>query len=233
MKLLALAVLLAAADSPTFDVASIKVSTMASEAIGGTYGFRQGGSVSVRNVTLRDLMEVAYSLESYRLVGGPAWMSVQRYHVDAKPAGRVGEKEAHLMLQALLVDRFKLELHRESRTVDGYVLAVAKGGAKLPVLAADAPVGFRRMGTGEVKGPGTMKMLAVILKGQLAVPVEDQTGLTGKYEVALDYSPDGAVGDARPSIFAAVQEQLGLALKRQKVPVEVLVVDRAEKASEN
>jgi uncharacterized protein (TIGR03435 family) len=233
MKLLALVVFLAVADSPTFDVASIKVSTMVSDGIGGTYGFRPGGSVSVRNVTLRDLMELAYSLESYRLIGGPAWMSVQRYHVDAKPPGRVGNKEAQLMLQALLVDRFKLQVHRESRTVDGYVLTAPKGDAKLPALAPDAQIGFRRMGNGEVKGPGTMGMLARLLKAQLGVPVDDQTGLTGKYQMSLDYSPDEAVGDARPSIFAALQEQLGLTLKRQKVPVEVLVVDRAEKAAGN
>lgn len=223
----------AQSDALSFDVASVKISDSLTDAMGGTIGFRPGGSMSVRNITLQHLIYLAFGVEDYRVSGGPGWISVLRYDVDAKPAARVDASEARLMLQTLLAERFKLQLHRENRTVDGYALTAPKGESKLQKLDSDAEVGFRIMSMKEMRGSGDMAMLARNLKAVLGVPVEDSTGLKGKYEIALHYSLDDAAADGQPAIFAALNEQLGLALKRGKVPIEVLVIDHAEKPAAN
>jgi uncharacterized protein (TIGR03435 family) len=119
MKLLAVCAFLLLADQPAFEVASIKPSDSVTNGIGG-YGITRDGSLSIRNVTLRYLIELAYSLESFRLSGGPAWLDTLRYYVDAKPAARVSRDQGQVMLQSLLAQRFQLQVHRENRTIDGY-----------------------------------------------------------------------------------------------------------------
>jgi uncharacterized protein (TIGR03435 family) len=217
---------------PAFEVASVKISHEPSSGLGGYVGIRPGGSVSIQNVSLDEMIHIAYSLEGYRVSGGPGWISTSRYNVDAKPAGRVSHDEAALMFQSLLAERFHLRTHRENRTVDGYTLTAPKGDAKLQKLAPDAGVGFRRMTAGQLQGPGTLSMLARTLKGMLQAPVEDRTGLQDKYEFALEWSTNDTAPDGKPSVFGALSE-LGLALKPAKVSLEVLIVDSAEKLTEN
>jgi hypothetical protein len=153
--------------------------------------------------------------------------------LDAKPAAPVSDKEAHQMFQNLLAERFHLQVHRESKTADGYTLTAPKGGGKLHRLPPDAPVGFRIQTMGQLKGPGTMDMLGRTLKGMLGAPVDDATALDGKYEIDLEWSLNETADDGKPSVFAALSERLGLVLKRSKVPVEMLIVDHAEKATPN
>jgi uncharacterized protein (TIGR03435 family) len=153
------------------------------------------------------------------------------------------------MLQALLVDRFRLKLHRETKTMSGYVLSVDKGGAKLPPPKADAPPdshGVIQMGGGEFWARGaTMDTLAGALRLELGVPVVDGTKIEGHYNFKLKFEeenpelveePDDAAGPARlapsGSIFTALHK-LGLKLDPRKLPLEVFVIDSAERPSAN
>ena len=218
---------------PAFEVASVKINDSTSNAIGGTYGFRNG-SVSVRNITLQHLIYLAYGVEDYRVSGGPGWISVLRYNVDAKPAAPAGTNESRLMLQALPAERFALQLHRVTRTVDGYTLTAPKGSSKLQKSDAATETGFSIMSFTQMRGKAiSMRGLVHALKADLGVPVEDGTGIAGLYEIALDFTLDGAAADGEASIFAVLKERLGLVLKRDKVPIEMLVIDRAEKPTAN
>jgi len=225
--------MLALADGPAYDVVSVKVSDSPSNAMSGYIGIRPGGAIALRNVTLQFLIGMAYQLPDYQMAGGPGWMQTLRYHVDAKPAEAVSQEVAHQMMQTLLADRFHLQVHREQRMVDGYVLTAPKGEAKMQKLAPDAPIGFRFMQPGRIEGPGSMKMLVSALKGSLGAPVQDATGLTGGYDIALEWTLNEVADDGKPSVFAALSERLGLVLKKEKVALDVLVIDRAERPEGN
>jgi bla regulator protein BlaR1 len=157
-------------------------------------------------------------------------------------------------LRALLADRFQLTVHRETKEQSVYALVVAKGGSKLQqsqVRDSDGPKGMMRMGRGQLSGQAVqLEMLAGSLSSQLGRPVIDRTGLKGNFDFKLEWTPDpgqsgGPFGgppgaDAPPppdpngpSIFTALQEQLGLRLESTKGPVEILIIDRIEKPSEN
>lgn len=158
-------------------------------------------------------------------------------------------------LRGLLADRFHLTLHRETKEESVYALVIGKGGSKLQEAKAgerEGPRGMMRMGRGQLSGQGVqLDMLTRTLSSQLGRPVIDRTGLQGNFDFKLEWTPDpgqaaGPFGggppgaDAPPppdpngaSIFTAVQEQLGLRLESQKGPVEMLVIDRVEKPSEN
>ena len=230
--ILGIFVLQAVAGGPSFEVASVKVSNSPSNALNGYLGIRPGGSVSMGNVTLQDLICMAYGLESYRLSGGPAWIGSERYNIDAKPASAVSEDVARLMFQNLLAERFHLQVHEQSKTVDGYILTAPKGDQKMHPLGPDDPIGFRFMQTGHIQGPGTMDMLALVLKASLGAPVENRTGIKGKYEIAIEWDPTGT-SDRLPPVQIALSERLGLLLKLDKVSIQVVVIDHAEKATPN
>ena len=155
-------------------------------------------------------------------------------------------------LRALLADRFQLAIHHETKEQQVYALEIAKGGPKFQEAKEAAPNrGRMRMGRGELNGEGVgMDFVAQALSNQLRRPVLDKTGLKGNYDIKLTWTPDAAAQgplgplppgvDAPPppdpngpTIFTAVQEQLGLRLESQKGPVDMIVVDRAEKASDN
>lgn len=129
------------------------------------------------------------------------------------------------MLKTLLTDRFHLTAHTELRPHDIYALTVAKSGLKIKESAADDTAMANRIGTGHMDLYKTP-----IQSGR---PVVDMTGLKGAYDMTLDWSPEAAPNPEKPSLFTAVTEQLGLRLEAQKAPVEILVIDHAEKPSEN
>jgi uncharacterized protein (TIGR03435 family) len=197
----------------------------------------------------------AYGMRPYQ-ISGPGWMETERYDIDARYPAETRPEEFSLMLQKLLADRFHLVLHRETREMSRYSLVVAKGGPKLsppqklPEYKDDEErkaarekqakaileAMRRRPRTGPYRGLGpantTMAKLAENLSGYLDRPVTDYTGLEGSYSFSLEWSPEesaAAVENSLPSIFAAVQEQLGLKLEPEKGPVEFLVIERAEK----
>jgi uncharacterized protein (TIGR03435 family) len=168
--------------------------------MGGTIGIKQGGSLSTRNVPVRVLIGMAYELPDYRLSGGPAWIASTGYDVETKPASAVDAKTARLMLQNLLAERFSLKVLREDATVNGFSLVVDKGGSKLKPSEAQG-IGFRFMGPDKIQGPGDMRMLVWTLRGLLQAPVEDHTGIAGKYDIDLKWTPDSAAGSAgEPSV---------------------------------
>jgi uncharacterized protein (TIGR03435 family) len=216
----------ASAQQPAFEVATVKPSDTGSTGVGGSDGFR-GGRFGIRNATLKHLIQIAYGVEHYRVSGGPAWLDSERYSVEAKPGSPVNDETARLMLQALLAERFGLKLHRTTTTVPGYTLLAEKGDEKLSKSTAEG-VGFRFMTSEKIEGPGTMDMLARVLKGILGSPVEDQTGLKEKYDINLTYK-NSTEAEFGLSIFTAVKLQLGLTLKAGKIPIEILVVDQANK----
>jgi uncharacterized protein (TIGR03435 family) len=133
-----------------------------------------------------------------------------------------------------LEDRFHLVCHRENREQTVYELVLAKGGSKLMESHAD-PAAFKlRMPTGRIlANGGTVALLATLLTNRLNHPVTDKTGLTGRYDIDLQFAPDDKPDDPRPSLFTALQEQLGLKLEAHKGSAEMLVIDHVEKPSEN
>jgi uncharacterized protein (TIGR03435 family) len=243
------------AESPaTFEVASIKPSAP------GGHGVQiqttPGGRFVTKNVNLKFLIQFAYDVKGFQITGGPGWMNSDSYDIEAKPESeerKVTDVELKQMVRALLTDRFKLTLHHDTKEMPVYVLLAGKGGPKLQ--QAEGEHGQMRMGRGMVSAKKvTMAQLANSLANQLGRNVIDRTGLTGGFDFELKWTPDenesfgpkemmradGAApggpppsDPAGPSIFTALQEQLGLKLETQKGPVEILIIDGAERASEN
>jgi uncharacterized protein (TIGR03435 family) len=220
------------AASVAFEAASVKVT--ASPDNGFNESDTNPGRLTLRNVSLRWCIRFAYGVQDFQISGGPKWLDHDRYDIDGKAAGPAKTPELRLMLQSLLAERFRLVLHRESRLSSGYALVVAKGGLKLKPREGAAPAAklidpvspFRNV---------RMTGLASYLGRSLRVPVADATNVTGVFDFDLGWTPERGVreaAEAMPSIFEALEE-LGLKLEPRKEPLEVIVVDSAEKASEN
>jgi uncharacterized protein (TIGR03435 family) len=208
------------------------------------------------NGPLKHLIGMAYEIPllkwDERILGGPDWIG-DKYRIDAVAPnpGSVTEAELHRMLKSMLADRFKLRIHTETRALSGYALLVAKNGPKLGPATSDDP-----KQSGMPGRPGQIisfnmpfSVLAGALSSTLGQPVVDETGLAGRFNYKLDWTPDPsdkalrdappeflrqlAIDPNGPSIFTALQEQLGLRLEARKVPTEVLMIDSAQKPSEN
>lgn len=214
-----------------FEVASVKPGD--ANARGNSANFPAGRMV-LRNYPLKGLIEMAYEINDSELIGEPKGFDKEGYDIDATVPRGASDDQRMEMLQALLVDRFKLAFHRETRSLQAYVLTVAKGGAKLsPATGQGTSYGPRMIKGKSIDLPELAEMLTKVL----GRPVFDETGIKGSYDVSLDFAPVQASpdGDAEsgPSIFAAIQEQLGLKLEATKRPVEVMVIDHVEKPSGN
>jgi uncharacterized protein (TIGR03435 family) len=221
-----------------FEVASIKPTATKDGSF--TFDFPPGGRFSGRNLTVLNLLRIAYELQAYQISGGPGWISSAGFDIQARAdagAGEAPREQVRRMIQALLADRFHLALHRETRQLAVYNLVVGKTGPKLQ--AADnsaAPSGNLKMGQLSTQKM-SMKTLADLLAFDLKRPVSDQTALKGEFAFTLEWTlglGESETGpSSRPSLFTAVQEQLGLRLESAKGPIEVLVIDQVEKPSEN
>ena len=192
-------------------------------------------------VTLLDLITSAYGVRYEQVSGGPGWVNTAHYDIAAKAEGEapLTKEQSRQMMQALLGERFQLKIHRETREVPVYALVVGRNGPKLKETSADEPgdnfVRGGRAGMHMEATRGTMEQLARQLSGT-AGPVMDRTGLAGYYAYQLDWTPATRPSDPEsdtPSLFTAVQEQLGLKLETAKGPMEMLIIDRAEKPTEN
>lgn len=246
----AAAVPMAANARPVFEVATIKPSNPGAQGKGYTVRGRQ---VLTLNTSLSDLMTFAYELHARQIAGGPAWLETDKYDVTGQPdiVGLPNVAQMRLMVQKLLADRFKLAFHREKKELSVYALVV---GAKGPMLTKSAgdPNGlpaliFRQLGVLPVQNATMGDFAGVMQSAVLDRPVVDQTGLTGRYDFTLRWTPDetqfGGMGirvppptgdaSAAPGLFTAIQEQLGLKFEATKAPVDVLVVDHAERPSDN
>jgi uncharacterized protein (TIGR03435 family) len=234
-RALPLAVLsIAASFGQSFEAASIREHTGRVPRIGVT---PSGNRVSMEAMWLSDLVSYAYGLKDYQVSGGPSWVNKVRWDITAEAEGEAPMKLDQLrkMTQTLLADRFRLQVHRGTEEMPVYALVVGKGGPKMKPSAPDAKDGTTVSGDKTAvlaTAKASMGQLAVQLGNNTGRPVLNQTGLSGNYEYRLEWAPRDDTGDA-PSIFTAVQEQLGLKLEAQKAPIEVLVIDHAEKPSEN
>ena len=232
----------ATAQAPAFEVASVKPTATTDGSL--TWDFLPGGRLTARNLNVKFLLQIAYGVQDYQISGGPGWMASAGFDIQAAPAPGTAEpprEQVLQMIQALLADRFQLALHRETRQLPLYALVVpknaaGKGGPKLKPAGTAAGRTQTKMGQ-LIVSKMNMTALASILSFDLKRPVRDQTGLQGDFAFTLEWTPElrDSTADpaSRPSLFTAVQEQLGLKLESMQGPLEVLVIDRVEKPSEN
>ena len=237
------AICMATAQAPTgpvssypteFEVASVRMLKIPDG--DGRAKFSDPGALlfSIRNVPLSFLVQYAFGLPDSQIKGEPEWMGSTLYAVSAKPDAETGPtyKQLKPMLQHLLAQRFHLQTHMEAKEVKGYKLVLAKGGARLTPIKGGVPTGGGYIYLNGLRAPvADMDSVAALLTRQLKQPVQDETGIQGKFDVKLDFAPVG-VPDSNaslPSIFTAVQEQLGLKLEPAKVPVQILVIDHVDK----
>ncbi len=221
-----------------------------------------GVTVSMTNQSLKIMIMFAYQIRGFQLTGGPNWMDTSRFDVEAKASPEASMDQKRQMLQALLKDRFQLALHRETKELPIYNLVVAKGGLKIQPLKEGACIrpdpkqpGIAPgknvqdycggMGSGPrmlQAGSATMAETATLLSTVVGRTVVDKTGVAGQFHYQISFAPvdpsasqnaDATPASDLPNFFTALQEQLGLRLDSAKGPVEVLVIDHAEKPSEN
>ena len=216
---------------PHFEVASLKLNNSANTGSSNDFG---DAYVTFRNYVLRSVVRMAYWVDDQALQA-PAWLSDVRVDISGKvPSPSTTFEQKRQMLQALLVERFGLEVHRESKVRQGFALVVAKNGPKIqPVEDAGGHINDQRDGNIKMLRT-TIDNFAESLGHKLSQPVVDETRMQGVYNVTLTYTPDrGASGklstDIGPTIFTALEEQLGLKLEPRKVPLQVLVVDHCER----
>jgi uncharacterized protein (TIGR03435 family) len=238
-----------AASQQDFEVASIKRSDPGSVR-GSTFEFLPGGGLRIANATLRAILETAYDVREFQILGGPGWVNSERYDILARSADSLANgagatndvKAVRLRLQALLRQRFNLSVHRETRELAEYLLEVAKKGSKLiqDDASNNARTGIQRS-CGQMIGTNTtMANLSLMLARQLDRPVLDRSGLAGKYNFQFAWTPETGTCSGSPpespnapSIFTALEETLGLRLESIKGPVDSLIIDHAERPSEN
>ena len=237
-----------------FEVASIKPA--APDATGRWIRMQSTHEFAARNHALKTLVAAAYNLNPRAISGGPAWIDSVHYDIVAKAPGEIRPNldEQMSMLRKLLSDRFRLTFHREQKELRVYALMIAKGEPKLkestvsPDASPEGPPPLIFVVSPQlVRLPGrnaTMADLASVMqRAALDYPVLDKTGLSARYDFDLEFTPDetvfgGAFGranddSAKPNLFAALSQQLGLRLEATRGPVEAIVIDHVERPSEN
>ena len=259
--------------APAFDVASIKPAAPGQR--GRFIRSMPGGHVNVTNMPLKDLIQMAYKIQPFQITGGPPGLDSDAWDINAKPDSDPGPNQMPLMLQGLLADRFGLKFHRETRDMQIYVLVAAnekgkptpglalakEGGCTVPDPSKPPPppepgkgptlfCGGMFMGLNQMHAQAVpLANLIPMLSRTLGRTVIDKTGITAKYDINLEWTPDPGQNEPDaiappgvppptfdpngPSIYTALQEQLGLKLESQKGAVEVFVIDHAEKPAEN
>jgi len=192
------------------------------------------GHFHMTNVPMRMLLEWAYDLKDYQ-ISGPDWIKIdERYEVIAKAAGPAPESEVRQMLQSLLLERFQMKVHRETRELPVYVLLPGKGAPKVKEVAADVQPTGRGDGTSVTFVGQPISRFTFMLSRRMDRPVLDMSGLTGRYEYTVDTSGLGFNGrepevPGGTSIFTAVQRDLNLRLEARKEPIQILVIDSISK----
>jgi uncharacterized protein (TIGR03435 family) len=228
------AVLVAHAQTPSFEVASVKLTQHGRGPEGWSHSSLDTpspGNLTAVNESLQGLIQFAYDVQGYQIVG-PDWLNSDDacYDISAKASTETRRDEMRLMMQTLLAERLKLAVHKETRTLSGYNLVAAKNGPKQLNASADGVRGGTHSVGGQVTATHiSMEEFARNLARWTRQPVFDKTGIAGNFDFKLDYEPDPTPEKNKPSLFTALQEQLGLRLETAKVPVEMIVVDHAER----
>lgn len=237
----------------TFEVASVKPAR--SDAAGRSLTQSPGPRLTGSNATLKQLVFLAYKVMPYQVSGGPDWVGSDGFDIEAKAANpKTTQEQFRQMIQTLLAERFQLKYHFATKEMPIYALVVARNGSRLDEAKGDTRSASVQNGNADTPGvwngggemigvKATMAMLASVLSKPLQRKVIDQTGLKGAYSFKFQFDPDlnpvrssedGSSSPVdRPSLFTVLQEQLGLTLKPTKGPVEVLVIDHAEKPTPN
>jgi uncharacterized protein (TIGR03435 family) len=236
---------------PTFEVSVVKLNKSADT---GSRSESRDGHFLASNVTLIDVLQYqVYDLPESRILGGPKWLKSERFDIEAKLDSATADRlhslpreqrkqQMEAMFQHLLADRFKLAVHWETRILPVYAMVLAKKGPALqPSKDPEGQTGVsENNGLLTVKGETLTQIADTLtqeLSRELGRPVIDKTGMQGKFDFVLEFTPQTekvlADEDAGPSIFTAIQEQVGLKLESTKAPVTVLVVDHAEMPSQN
>ncbi len=239
---------MAANANPSFEVATIKPSTPGR--LGRSFTVR-GTHVITVNTTPVDLITMAYGVQRKQIVGGPNWISSDKFDVDGVPdvSGTPDLQQMKTLIQKLLANRFALKFHRETKSMSAYVLTVAKNG---PKMHKDNSSGlpslfFPVLGVFAVRNATMDEVASTMQRTIFDRPVVNDTGLQGKWDFQLNWTPDesqfGGMGvrvpppnnatDAPPPLFTAIQEQIGLKLEARKAQVPVLVIDHVEPPSPN
>ncbi len=234
---------------PAYDVVTIKPS----DPKDGGRGFQTGGRhVRAANETVDDMISFAWGIHVKQIVGAPAWFGTDHYFVDGVPdtPGQPNLTQFRSMIRKLLMDRFGLKVHNEQRELSVYALTLAKGGPKLTKSLGNpnGPPNDNFSTSAYMRETNTtMGEFAKAMQYVLDRPVLDQTGLAGRWDFLLKWTPDESQftamdvkippptdnPNAPPGLFAAIQEQIGLKLEAVKAPAQVLVIDAAERPSSN
>lgn len=226
--------------APQFEVASVKPSNAEPGASSGIYTGH--GRLDAHNVTLKRCIMGAYGVGPHEVSGGPSWLDTDRFDILAKADKPINDDAVLMvMLQGLLAERFHLAIQRESRTIPAYLLGVGRNGPKLEKAAAgegSTNTTSNNRGISIDARHTDLDSFARILARQMNLPVVNQTGLPGIFNFKLHWTPDDArlapAGDTdEPSIFTAIQEQLGLRLHSAKAPVTILIIAHAERPTPN
>lgn len=230
---------MAADANPAFEVATIKPTRP--DEHGPRYDFR-GHRFSVIHASLSDLIKFSYGLQQSQIAKAQDWVDSESYDISAEPdaEGEPGIRQWQSMVKKLMADRFQLKFHLEKQKQSVYLLTVARTGPKLTRSQSD-PGASAGLGFGPGSFGATNATLADVAEalgqGVLNRPVVDQTGLTGKFNLRLTWTPDTLATPenpgTQPDFFTAIQEQLGLKVTSTKAPVDVLVIDRAQRPSPN
>jgi uncharacterized protein (TIGR03435 family) len=236
--------------NPSFEVATIKPTKPGEQR--KLFGVR-GNHFTTINTSLTDLITFAYGVQQKQVVDAPLWMDTDKWDIEAQPdvPGAPNKQQVATMVQKLLADRYQLKFHNDKKELSAYVLTVAKSGQKMTAGSTDPNqlpgLFFRQLGVLTVQNATMVDFAGLMQTAVLDRPVVDQTALPGKWNFLLKWTPDesqfGGMGvkvpppsdaaDAPPSLFTAIQEQIGLKLDAGKAQVPVLVIDKAEKPSAN
>jgi len=235
---------------PVYDIVVVKPNNSLSH---GMSMDMDEATLRAQNVSLKHLLVNAYGIREGLMFGLPGWANSSRFDVTAKVSDpdlktlrSLSRQQRQAMIAALLADRFHLKMHTEIKTLPVYELVIAKGGPKLkttilppPGAENSDPLGYGNWdvhGTAMTATGVTLSDLAMNLTFPLDRTVINKTGLTGRYDFRLQWTPDGvatAPTDAPPDLFTAIEEQLGLKLQAAKGPVETLVIDHVEQPTAN
>lgn len=231
---------------PSFETASIKMTDLKG---GGGHSHEHNDPGMLRaSMTLKSFVMRAYNLQPYQVTGGPKWIDSTTYDIVAKlehpetASAKGFELPLYVALQSLLTERFQLKFHRETKDLPALAMTVSKSGFKLKESAARTGCG-----TDSVEGPGRnikaacvdMETVRRFLARQLDLPVFDRTKIQGRYDFKLQWMPENLRDTGPtdqpplPSLFTALEEQLGIKIEAIKAPVEIFVVDSAQRPSEN
>ena len=249
-------------DAPRFDVASVKPSAPGAS-LQSPGEFLPGGRWTIQGAPLTVILRVAFELRADQLSGGPPWIHTERFDIDAKAAGDRPREQILSMVQSLLVDRFRLKTHTEHRVLDIYAMVLAKAGqlgsglrpSKVDcqtnrVESPPAPPGqvqrpvcglriFYNNGVNQLRAGGTPLSTLIVASGVrsgLGGTVMDRTGLSGAFDIDLDYLPkEPTVSDLSVGLplIAAFEQQLGLKFERRKETTDVVVIDSVERPTPN